>query len=153
MSCQTAMRSGPADFCRVFPGSPVYFYFTFSSCHRPSWPCHRQTLMYLRFIFWISQPLFHNETFIFNFAALTTPWGHIVCRGLYHLLASKSADLLPQLLLTINRKSKIQSQIILSSDFFTTYWHPSLQIFCHNYFWPSTENPKSNPKSYCHQIF
>ena len=76
--------------------------------------------MYLRFIFWISQPLFHNETFIFNFAALTTPWGHIVCRGLYHLLASKSADLLPQLLLTINRKSQIQSQIILSPDFFTT---------------------------------
>ena len=78
--------------------------------------------------------LFHNETFIFNFAALTTPWGHIVCRGLYHLLATKSADPLPQLLLTINRKSKIQSQIILSSDLFTTYWHPSLQIFCHNYF-------------------
>ena len=60
--------------------------------------------------------LFHNETFIFNFAALTTPWGHIVCRGLYHLLASKSADLLPQLLLTINRKS----QITLLPDFFTT---------------------------------
>ena len=74
---------------------------------------------------------------------------HIVCRGLYNPLASKSTDLLPQLLLTINRKS----QIILSTEVFTTYWHPSLQIFCHTYFWPSTENPKSNPKSYCHQIF
>ena len=61
--------------------------------------------------FWTSQPLFYYETFIFNFAALTTPWGHIVCRGLYHLLASKSADPLPQLLLTINRKSRTQSQI------------------------------------------
>ena len=77
--------------------------------------------MYLRSLFWTSQPLFYNETFIFNFAALTTPWGHIVCRGLYHLLASKSADLLPQLLLSINRKSQIQSQIILSPAFF---YHP-----------------------------
>ena len=67
--------------------------------------------MYLRSLFWTSQPLFYNETFIINFAALTTPWGHIVCRGLYHLLASKSADPLPQLLLTINRKSRTQSQI------------------------------------------
>ena len=64
--------------------------------------------MYLRSLFWTSQPLFYNETFIFNFAALTTPWGHIVCRGLYHLLASKSADPLPQLLLTINRTYQIQ---------------------------------------------
>ena len=45
---------------------------------------------------------------------------HIVIRFIYHLLASKSADLLPQLLLTINRKSQIQSQIILPPDFFTT---------------------------------
>ena len=105
------------NFPRV-PGLVLFYVFFISSTSLTL--SSSDTYVLMRFLFWTSQPLFYNETFIFNFAALTTPWGHIVCRGLYHLLASKSADLLPQLLLTINRKSQIQSQIILSPDFFTT---------------------------------